>query len=109
MLRSISKEQGAEGLELVETASVIWHNRIICHIEFFFFYICHRCHISQICPNLNGSLRIERAAPRGYGMAEVAASISALISATAVQLLRAGSETKVLSGKGSDNDLTVSL
>ena len=37
MLRSISKEQGAEGLELVETASVIWHNRIICHIEFFFF------------------------------------------------------------------------
>ncbi len=30
------ERQGAEGLELVEAASVIWHNRIICHIEMFF-------------------------------------------------------------------------
>ena len=42
MLRSISKEQVAEGLELVEAASVIWHHRIICHIKncFVTFVTC---------------------------------------------------------------------
>ena len=40
MLRSIWKEQGAEGLELEEAASVIWHIRLNLHTNFVTFVTC---------------------------------------------------------------------